>query len=180
MTADDITWTTTTADQGSGDTVTVADAGEENPAHPRVVENRTAYGHGGVIPKGTDLAIVRADDGGVGVAIHTARPSWASEVGDTYMVAAAGHGLVFGLRGGGKHCIVEGCDDIYLGETATQGVIIDGDPAPKTTGMATWMAQVEFAINGLVPGSVAPLSTAIPYIAQCVVDPLMPRKTKAT
>jgi hypothetical protein len=120
VTADDITWTTTTADQGSGDTVTVADAGEENPAHPRVVENRSGYGHGGVLPSGSDLAIVRADDGGVGFAAYVPRPSWADTVRDVWSAHEDGGGFRLTRSSGATVMEITGCK-------TTGGVIIGAD-----------------------------------------------------
>jgi hypothetical protein len=59
--------------------------------------------------------------------------------------------------------------------TAAKPVGLNLDSCPAVTAMATWMAQVETAINALAPGSVTPLSptfntTAIAALAATGTD----------
>jgi hypothetical protein len=43
---------------------------------------------------------------------------------------------------------------------------LDTDPVNFTNGMLTWMGQVEGFINGIVPGTINPLSSLIPYVGE--------------
>jgi hypothetical protein len=53
----------------------------------------------------------------------------------------------------------------YLGGSdASLMVALDTDQVPKNSLMGTWMTQVEGFINGLVPGTVTPLSTTFTSI----------------
>jgi hypothetical protein len=55
---------------------------------------------------------------------------------------------------------------LYLGGSdATLAVSLNGDKCPADTPMATWMGQVETAINVLAPGSITPLSTTFASVA---------------
>lgn len=61
---------------------------------------------------------------------------------------------------------------IYFGGSdATKKVGLEGDNCPAGSLMATWMAQVETAINVLAPGSITPLST-VPGFADTVIATL--------
>jgi hypothetical protein len=122
MRAEDITWTLTVNDQASGsEELSVADAGDgDNPPHPRVVENRAPYGHGGVIPSGSDVAIVRADDGGVGFAAYVPRPAFATDVGDVWSATVNGGGYRLTLSGITTIMEITGCK-------ATGGIVIGAD-----------------------------------------------------
>jgi len=152
MIPDDVVWVRTDADQEAGtDLISVRDAGGVDGG---TVENRTAYGHGGVLPKDVECVMVRTADGGVAFAVESVRPPWADESGDVWSATAAGRGVrvsdvdaAIETRGAP---VTLGADGL-----AIKSITRADDNCGRTSAMLTWMTAVNTAI-GLIPGAVPP------------------------
>lgn len=76
--------------------------------------------------------------------------------------SASDSSMVIGTdaHGEGQIVIAPGTDGMQLGAGATKGVVRAGDDLTASTAQAAWAGAVEGFINGLVPGTVAPLFAA--------------------
>uniref|UniRef100_A0A6M3KGY8 Uncharacterized protein n=1 Tax=viral metagenome TaxID=1070528 RepID=A0A6M3KGY8_9ZZZZ len=160
MTPDDVVWVKTDADQTTG--TVMVDVRESGGSLREDVENASAYGHGGVLPKDTAGVMVRSDDGGVLFAAVTARPSWADEVSDVYSATAGGRGLrvsdvddAIEMRGAP---VTLGAD-----EAGIVSIARDNDGCYATLPMQTWMNTVTGVVEGVmgVPPGTLPIPTTL-------------------